>query len=386
MTYSPVIVVVAYDRPRSLERLLFSLKNAKEITNAKLVISIDNKQPDNFNVKSMAEAFEWPYGEKEVIYQQKKLGLKEHVLQCGDLSQKYGSIIMLEDDLMVSPYFYDYAKKALEFYNEDDKIGGVSLFNYIIEDLLDLPFTPIQDESDVYFIQFPSSWGQTWTAKQWADFREWLNNKPDIKSIPISQQVYTWPDASWKKLFGAFLVASDKYFVFPRISLTTNFNDRGTHKWLDINHNGQTQLKLFNANLQLKHIQDSYCIYDAHFELDAKTVKMFCPELANYDFELDLYGHKEKSRIKSTYIITSRAASKSILQYQRALKPHEMNILLGLKGEELSLCHKDDIIPVKKKFAKMLADYRYFITSYPVTLKLSIYSRLKRMKYISKLF
>jgi hypothetical protein len=386
MIHSPTIVVVAFNRPKSLERLLFSLSNAKNISNTRLIISIDNKEPENKCVKDMADAFKWPYGEKEVIYQPKRLGLKNHVLQCGDLSQKYGSVIILEDDLFVSPYFYDFAVKALEYYGDDNKIGGISLFNYPYEDLMDLPFSPIRDESDVYFVQFPSSLGQAWTARHWNDFRKWLENEPDLKSISISEQVYTWPETSWKKLFSAFLVEKDKYFVFPRISLTTNFNDKGTHKSLDVNHNGQTQLKLFDADLHLKNFQDSYCIYDAHFELDARTVKQFCPELANFDFEMDLYGHKEKSRIKSTYIITSRTASKSILQYQRKLKPHEMNILLGLKGKELSLCHKDDIIPVKKKFAKMLADYKYFIDSSPVTLKFSIYSRLKRIKYLSKLF
>src|SRR4030043_1928352 len=127
MKYSPAIVVVAYNRPRSLERLLSSLRNAKKISNAELIISIDNKEPENIIIKNIADAFEWPYGDKKVIYQEKRLGLKQHVLQCGDLSQKYGSIIMLEDDLMVSPYFYDFAKKALEFYDGDDKIGGVSL-------------------------------------------------------------------------------------------------------------------------------------------------------------------------------------------------------------------------------------------------------------------
>ncbi|MBN1143204.1 MAG: hypothetical protein JXA72_02230, partial [Bacteroidales bacterium] len=91
MKYNPVIVVVAFNRPRSLERLLFSLKNAKNIAHAKLIISIDNKEPENFPVRDLATNFEWPFGEKQVIYQEKRLGLKQHVLKCGDLANEYGS-------------------------------------------------------------------------------------------------------------------------------------------------------------------------------------------------------------------------------------------------------------------------------------------------------
>jgi hypothetical protein len=385
MKYNPVIVVVAFNRIRSLERLLHSLKSAKNIQNAKLIISIDNKDPENINVRNLAEGFEWPFGEKEVIYQRERLGLKKHVLQCGDLSQKYGSVIILEDDLMVSPYFYDYAVKALEFYGGDDKIGGISLFNYPYEDICDLPFTPVKDDSDVYFIKFPSSLGQTWTAKHWADFREWLDKGPDLRTIPISEQVFNWPETSWKKLFSAFLVALDKYFVFPRLSLTTNFNDKGTHKSLDINYNGQAPLKFFENDLRFKSFDHSYCIYDAHFELEASTVKKFCPDLANFDFELDLYGHKELSRIRSSHIITSRPVKNCIRSFMRALKPHEMNILLELSGKDLKLCRKEDILPIKNTSAWFLSEYKYYIDSYLMRFKLLIYNRLKQHKYFSKI-
>lgn len=386
MKYNPAIVVIAFNRIRSLERLLLSLKSAKKIQNAKLIISIDNKEPENLNVRNLAETFEWPYGEKEVIYQQKRLGLKKHVLQCGDLSQKYGSVILLEDDLMVSPYFYDYAVKALEFYGGDDKIGGVSLYNYPYEDLLDLPYTPIQDDSDVYFIKFPSSLGQTWTAKHWTDFREWLDMGTDLKTIPISEQVYNWPETSWKKLYSAYLVARDKYFVFPRLSLTTNFNDPGTHKALNINYNGQIPLRFQESEYRFKPFADSFCIYDAHFELEASMVKKFCSDLADIDFEMDLYGHKELSRIMSTHVITSRPVKNSIKSYMRALKPHEMNILLGLSGEDLKLCRKEDILPTKNSNEWLLSEYKYYIDSYLMKFKLLIYNRLKQHKYLSKLF
>ena len=79
----PVIVVVAYNRADSLKRLLQSLLNIREVSEAKLIISIDNQEPHNLDVKELAESFTWPFGDKEVLYQSKHLGLKKHILNVG---------------------------------------------------------------------------------------------------------------------------------------------------------------------------------------------------------------------------------------------------------------------------------------------------------------
>ncbi|MBN2481863.1 MAG: glycosyltransferase, partial [Bacteroidales bacterium] len=264
MKYSPVIVVVAFNRPESVERLLFSLKNAQKISNARLIISIDNNAPENYRVKDIADAFHWPFGEKEVIYQKERLGLRQHVLQCGDYAMQYGSVIILEDDLFVSPYFYDYTLQALDYYDRDPHIGGISLYNQTSEDVNDIPFNPINDNSDVYFVKFPSSWGQAWTKKQWEAFRIWYEKNQDISRVPIHDNIINWSAASWKKYFTAYMETTGKYFVFPRVSFTTNFNDPGTHKRKKMNFDGQTQLRLTDVDYRFKILSESYCIYDSY--------------------------------------------------------------------------------------------------------------------------
>ena len=37
-------------------------------------------------------------------------------------------------------YFYDYAVQALEYYESDEKIGGISLYNHVDEDMTEMPF------------------------------------------------------------------------------------------------------------------------------------------------------------------------------------------------------------------------------------------------------
>ena len=386
MKYKPVIVVVAYNRPGSLERIFFSLKKLKNISSTKLIISIDNKAPENYSVRDIALAFEWPFGEKEVIYNEKRLGLRNHVLQCGDLSIKYGSVIILEDDLFVSPYMYEYAVQALEYYGNDDKIGGISLYNPTLEEITQMPFSPINDDSDVYFMQFPSSLGQAWTKKHWELFREWLPKNQDISNVLIHKHIINWPKTSWKKYFTAYLAAGDKYFVFPRISLTTNFNDPGTHEIRNINFNWQAHLRIEHDNYRFKMLSTSHCIYDSYYEILPSTIKHYSSKLKDYDFEIDLYGRKDLKKISKPLVITSRPVKNAIWSYKRALKPHEMNIIFELEGNDLFFGKKEDVLSVKSNIKRELSDHKYFFSSIMIGKKAFLYEYLSKYKLFSLFF
>ncbi|MFQ6610522.1 MAG: glycosyltransferase family 2 protein, partial [Fidelibacterota bacterium] len=218
----PVIIVVTYNRPACLERLLASLKNAVyPDSTVKLIISIDgNCDPSTTNY---ASKFKWDFGDKEVINRTEHLGLKHHILTCGNMVENYHSIIILEDDLMVSPHYYEFAFKAQEFYSKFSEISGVSLYQYDITENGFYPFTPIDDAFSTYFMQLPSSWGQAWTDKQWEKFRLWFDSRESALTQPnLPLYVSQWPDTSWKKIFTSYLMETNRYFVFPRRSFTTN--------------------------------------------------------------------------------------------------------------------------------------------------------------------
>ena len=81
------------------------------------------------SVGEIAHGFPWPHGPKRVIVPEKHLGLVEHVHRAGALASEYSAIILLEDDLVASPAYYHYAASALDFYRDDDRIAGVSLYS-----------------------------------------------------------------------------------------------------------------------------------------------------------------------------------------------------------------------------------------------------------------
>ena len=75
-----------------------------------IVISIDAS--DTEDVIQLVDAFRWEHGDKRVIQREVNLGLRRHAIACGNLTEEYGTVIVLEDDLYVSRNFYKYALHA----------------------------------------------------------------------------------------------------------------------------------------------------------------------------------------------------------------------------------------------------------------------------------
>jgi hypothetical protein len=360
-SYSPAIVVVAFNRPNSLKRILSSLAASRCEEGVKLIISIDN---DGYNqeVFRIASEFVWSFGEKDVIYHEKRLGLRNHVLQCGDLSYTYGSIIMLEDDLVVSPYFYKYAVDAIRYYENEDKIGGISLYNLPYTESSKLPFIPLNDDSDVYFKQVPSSLGQCWTENQWDLFKKWYVTDPDLNAIeklPSIVKIW-WPESSWKKYFYGYLITTDKYFVFPRVSLTTNFNDAGTNMRIR-NFVGQVQLKITSLPFRFQSFEDSISVYDSYSEIIPNRLNRLTDILSDYTYEVDLYGLKD--HYATPFVLTSKPCKSQLFGFERSLKPHELNIIMNLKGDFFKLARVEDVLNTEQKIEDYISDYSYFYTN-----------------------
>lgn len=380
---NPAIVVVAYNRSKSLTRVLRSLDNAVYNSSVTLIISIDNG--DNKDILNIANDFKWKYGLKKVIYRKKNLGLKKHILTCAEYSEEFGSIIMLEDDIYVSRYFYVYTQEAIKEYMNDDKIAGISLYSHMYNVVAFQPFMPIADCSDVYFMQFASSWGQCWTDKQWINFKEWMKANDGTISIKdnMSLSIIKWSDSSWLKYFIKYLVDNNKYFVYPRVSFTTNFSDAGTHVQGE-SYDYQVNLANGFNNFKFESLEKSLSIYDVYFEIKPAIINKFNDELKEYNYEVDLYGKKRLDMIKKEYILTSRSVKNKIMSFGRNLKPLENNIINNIKGEKLYLAKVIDVKDEDKTNKKIIDEFNYFYTntvSWKYCIELLKYKLRCRMKF-----
>lgn len=386
----PVIVVSAFNRPKSLIRILSSLDMANYgsyESNVKLIISIDFSGNDE--VKKVAENFIWRHGEKELIVHQSNLGLKEHILSCGDLTSKYGSIILLEDDLFVSPHFYTYASDALDFYSNDSRVAGISLYKHMFNETARLPFTPLTDDSDVFFMQLASSWGQVWTSDQWNRFKKWYNTNPSINSDDkLPWDVKLWSESSWKKYFIKYLIVKDKYFVYPQVSLSTNFGDSGTHHKNGVNSLLQVPITFLKEEFSFIELEKSNSIYDSFCEPLPHIIKKHFPKLKEFNFEIDFYRTKDFSILEKDLVLTTvslneykKISSNILLSFALQLKPIELNILMNLKGKNIVLVPKNPQINAKSRAHRLLLIEYFYKSLDRDLLKAMAYKVWSRFKF-----
>ncbi|MDL2216223.1 glycosyltransferase family 2 protein [Desulfovibrio sp. OttesenSCG-928-M14] len=359
--HSPAIVVAAYNRPHSLRRLVGALAKASYPGPlVPLIISIDNSGSDA--VLREAKAFVWPYGPKRILVRPERMGLKNHILACGDLSEAYRSIILFEDDIYPSPHFYTFACAALSRYAQDARIAGLSLYATKINETAFMGFTPLHDGSDAFFLRIPSSWGQAWTAEQWREFRIWLHARPglDVNAL-VPPNVRLWPDTSWKKLFCAYMNDAAKFFVYPYLSLSTNFSDIGEN-----HHTRSTRfqipLQFFPKEYALPLLDESFCVYDEYCELLPDRLLKLTGHLEHSanDLSVDLYGMRDIATLPKTgLILTSRPTDACLASWARSLKPHEMNIVADIPGADLKLCRVAECEPSPRKLDVNAVCYHY---------------------------
>ena len=356
--YNPALVIPAFSRPVALQRLLTSLSAASYPNQTTLVISMDGG--GNPQVGDVAKAFDWPHGEKVIIPREQNLGPNRHILACGDMTETYGSVVILEDDLFVSPQFYKYAKAALEFYADDSKIAGIGLYSVSLNPWGKQPFVPFPDRSDVFFAQGIRAWGQVWSNATWTEFRTWLDTENDRKfDVPwLPRRLTLWgenPD----KYMTKYLVEKDRYFVYPKLGLLTNFCDAGAH-YLDMN-SLQVPLLLADREIELCSLADSKAVYDAWFELEPTFLSDAHPELKDKEFCLDLFGGKDPTQVSTPYMLTVSPAKNPIVSFALQLRPRELNVLLNIPGKGISLARTEDVC---RKPSKARIGYREHYYSY----------------------
>ncbi len=336
----PTIVIPAYNRPNTLSRLLRSVANAdyEGYDNVQLIISVDKS--DNTETSRIAEEFKWNHGEKFVFHHDQHLGLRGNVLFCGSLAKEYGSVILLEDDLLAAPTFYDYAVKAKKFFGNDERIAGISLYAYNYNEFARMFFFPIDDGFDNYFIKNCASWGQLWTDEQWTDFEKWYRDHSGgtfYAGPHLPYDLNNWTNQSWKKYFIKYMVENDKYFVVPRFSQTTNMAELGEHhvKNAAIRINLQVPLQYGKREYRFNYFDNSNVKYDVFHELDPECLKNLNPMFNEYDFECDIYGAKDISAVNTQYILSTRQCEKSIYSFSLLTIPTELNAIMNIKGNDL---------------------------------------------------
>ena len=348
------IVVITYNRLESLKRCLKVLENATYPNSTDLIISIDKSDTDI--VEKFADSYHWSYGKYAAIKHEKNLGLRKHVLSIGNHLDEYDALVVLEDDITVAPSFIYYTEQCVAKYCNDDRIAGISLYQFNISYQTRLPFEPLKAEYDVYMMNCAMSWGQVWMRNQWKDFIEWYKtHNEDFKIQTLPQIINLWRNKSWLKYHTRYCIENNKYLVFPYYALATNNSEVGTHV-----NNSDTQFQtIMQGGLKKDYILPSFeeCIikYDGFFEPKflGKVLNISDDELC-----VNFYGYKNPVLFKR-YVLTSIPMKYKIVKtYGLTLHPFELNILYDNKGRGVYLY--DTTTTDKQPYQNKVDYYEYF--------------------------
>lgn len=215
-----LVCIIGYNRYGTIVRNL-EILNGKP--NVDVIISLDFSENQEDIINHIKSSYIYS-SNVEIIERKKKLGLKNHVLTCCDLileREEYDYIVLLEDDIELSEFFDGYLQESLNVVCES--VAGVSLYSYKVDEAYLNDFIASEDGYDNYYLKFPSSWGQAYSRHQWISFRNWYDVSDKYYfSKEIPDYIRNWPETSWKKHFVKYLVSENKFFLYPRISLTSN--------------------------------------------------------------------------------------------------------------------------------------------------------------------
>lgn len=382
------IVVVAYNRCDSLQRLLLSLEKAFYDKPVTLIISVDKSDTDA--VERFSENYIWPYGDKIIDKHKKNLGLRNHMMSLGKWFDHFDAIAVLEDDIVVSPNYYTYTCQTVKKYHTCSEIAGISLYGFNVNYQSGIPFRPVNDEHDVYFMNCAMSWGEVWMRDSWQKFYDWYLQHQDFPMLPeLPYCICSWNQKSWLKYHTRYCIEENKYFVHPYVSLTTNFGDAGEHSKGTANTVHQVELQQGEKkNYELPVFGDKAVYYDGFFENKSLYQVL---ELDTDNLCLDLNG-EWKNRLNKRYWLTTEIKDfKIVKSFGLNYRPIEVNVILNNPGQNIFLYdtyHKEKN-PVKNTHSTMLyhhylSNIFYFIRQYGYVNTWKDFVSAIRIKYRTK--
>lgn len=233
------IVLFVYNRPDHTRQTVEALQKNEIASESELFIYSDAAKNENAvaKVNEVREYISSIDGFKNItiIKREKNWGLANSIIDgVTKIVNEYGKIIVLEDDLVTSPYFLKFMNEALEVYEDEKRVWHVSGWNYPIEtDGLD----------DVFMWRLMNCWGWATWADRWQyyekDVDKTINefSKEDIKRFNLDGFISYWSQVisnkknlinSWAVFWYVSVFKHNGLCLNPTKALLRNIGSDGT--------------------------------------------------------------------------------------------------------------------------------------------------------------
>jgi len=251
MNYAPIVLFV-YNRPQHAILTIEALKKNKLARESILYVFSDAPKgaTEIFSVQKVRDFINNIQGFKSVniVERNKNMGLANSIIDgVTKVCDEHGKVIVVEDDLVTSPYFLSYMNDALNLYEHNERVISIHGYVYPVEE--DLPET--------FFLPGADCWGWATWRRGWALFnsdgetlldelksRKLIKNFDFNGSHPYSKMLegqIKGANNSWAVRWYASAFLANKLTLYPGRSLVHNIgNDNsGTHCGTTRNHDSE---------------------------------------------------------------------------------------------------------------------------------------------------
>ena len=292
MQYAP-IVLFTYNRADHTKQAVESLLKNEEAKDSDLFIFSDGPKNEKAK-KGVEENREYIRTLKDVngnfksvtiIEREKNWGLANSLIAgITEIVNKYGRVIVVEDDLILSPYFLQFMNEALEKYKDEDKVASISAF-----------LNPIDCEApETFFLRYFACWGWAIWKRGWDILNmdanallkqlRWKKSNFNIKdSHNFYGMLYCQKVGlidSWAIRFYASQFLEGKLQLFPgkSMAIQTGTDGSGTHGTVADHKYDKMQLSMEPIHIGDINIEESKVMYDAFSRFystgQKRTIKM----------------------------------------------------------------------------------------------------------------
>ena len=243
--YAPIIVF-AFNRLEPLKKLIESILSNHEAHESDLIIFVDGPRPNKVGeavkVKAVQSFVSQISGFKsiEAHFSKENRGLGPSIIAgVTEVINKYGKVIVLEDDLVVAKGFLCFMNTMLYAYQEDNRIMQIAGFSTVHS-------VPKGYNYDIYLNRRGESWSWATWADRWNTVDWDVRDYPELLKDKRQQQAFNeigsdlfgmlkgymnGTNRSWAVRFCYAMFKQGRYVVAPMKSLVHNegFNNDATN-------------------------------------------------------------------------------------------------------------------------------------------------------------
>lgn len=240
---SPIVLFV-YNRLDHTRQTVEALQKNELAKESELFIYSDASKNEDVEqkVNEVREYIKTVDGFKKVtiIEREKNWGLANSIIDgVTKIINEYNKIIVLEDDLVTSPYFLKFMNKALEFYKNEENVYSITGYSFSDD---------IENIESSYFLKLTSSWSWATWSNKWQKFkRDKKDLEKTINGSNIEKKLFNFDDSydyinmaklqlndkinSWAIYWYLSVFRQNGLTLYPSKKLVKNigFDGSGTH-------------------------------------------------------------------------------------------------------------------------------------------------------------